>query len=440
MIDKPKITPLSDDESLWMWVWNGSEYELIEDYNAVAKAQSFNGDRGAAGRYAAQVRWGKRSPTAATSSAPSYNETMIADETRTRTDGSSVRQSTFTFEDKNGEKMTMYVKSQGAEGQQNVEVELRLGSTSGLLVGSLTAYSDLDNDMGTKGKLAIQEVSVHSKHKRKGYATAMMRLGSQYSLGSEKIVHSSVLTDQGAAFAAATKAQLLGKASFNGDRSAAAAYAARIRWGTKTENNVAAPVSGGAETDKQLKDLEPDSGAANAMFNTLYSKDPSAMFSEDELDSVLGYVSGSAALNSGLRKGGLDRDDMQTVYDIDNAIAKAPRITQPVLVYRGIDSRTDWRATTALKEIKVGESFDDAAFCSTSTVKSVAQKFTDKIMFEIALPTGVRALPVKKLGASRLGFGESEVLLPREYRMKVLAKRTEGDVTILRVTPKWIDG
>ena len=54
------VTPLSDDESSWMWVWNGSEYELMEDYNAVAKAQSFNGDRGAAGRYAARIRWGNR--------------------------------------------------------------------------------------------------------------------------------------------------------------------------------------------------------------------------------------------------------------------------------------------------------------------------------------------------------------------------------------------
>lgn len=234
MTDKPKITPLSDDESTWMWVWNGSEYELIEDYNAVAKAQSFKGDRGAAGRYAAQVRWGKRDATtpAASSLAASYGETVIADETRVRSNGTSIRQSTVTFDDKNGEKMTMYVKSQGAEGQQNVEVELRQGGTNGLLVGSLTAYSDLDNEMGAKGKLAIQEVSVHSKHKRKGYATTMMRLGSQYSLGSEKIVHSSVLTDQGAAFAAATKARLLekGRKRKFSSRAEAAAYAANIRW------------------------------------------------------------------------------------------------------------------------------------------------------------------------------------------------------------------
>ena len=205
---------------------------LIMEAVGKAKAKSFNGDRSAAATYAAQVRWGNRGATGATPSAPSYGETMIADETRLKSDGSSVRQSTFTFEDKNGEKMTMYVKSQGAEGQQNVEVELRLGGTNGLLVGSLTAYSDLDNDMGAKGKLAIQEVSVHSKHKRKGYATAMMRLGSQYSLGSEKIVHSSVLTDQGAAFAAATKARLLekGRKRKFSSRAEAAAYAANIRW------------------------------------------------------------------------------------------------------------------------------------------------------------------------------------------------------------------
>jgi hypothetical protein len=207
---------------------------LIMEAVGKAKAKSFNGDRSAAATYAAQVRWGKRDATtpAASSPAASYGETVIADETRVQSDGTSIRQSTFTFDDKNGEKMTMYVKSQGAEGQQNVEVELRQGGTNGLLVGSLTAYSDLDNDMGAKGKLAIQEVSVHSKHKRKGYATAMMRLGSQYSLGSEKIVHSSVLTDQGAAFAAATKARLLekGRKRKFSSRAEAAAYAANIRW------------------------------------------------------------------------------------------------------------------------------------------------------------------------------------------------------------------
>lgn len=58
---------LRSSESSWMMVWNGSEYEVIEGFNTgskttedVDKAKSFGGDRSAAARYAARMRWGNR--------------------------------------------------------------------------------------------------------------------------------------------------------------------------------------------------------------------------------------------------------------------------------------------------------------------------------------------------------------------------------------------
>ena len=206
--------------------------DLISE--VVAKAQSFGGNRSAAGQYAAQVRWGKKIDASGVtpSATPSYNETVVRDETSEYGGGGFTRRATITFQNKNDAQMTMYVKSQGQQGEQSVMVELRKGGTSGPIVGRLDAVNDHGNFAGGNGKLVIVEVAVDSKQARKGYATAMMRLGSKYSIGSEKIVHSTVLTDDGAGFAAAVKSRLLekGRKRKFSSRAEAAAYAANIRW------------------------------------------------------------------------------------------------------------------------------------------------------------------------------------------------------------------
>lgn len=217
------------------------------------------------------------------------------------------------------------------------------------------------------------------------------------------------------------------KQSFGGDRSAAGAYAARVRWGNRSNDS----------SNANMATLESDPEAIQAMKNS-YPSNYEEVWSEDELMAVQSYVAGGTWINNGLRTGEIwsDEELRDDAYNLDSAIDKAPPLPKALLVHRGIDRKTDYRVISSLKSLKVGESFSDDAFSSTSTSKKTAERFTDKVRIEIALPAGTkRALHLSVLGVGKYGFGESEVLLPRGAGFKVLANNIVDGVAVLRVTP-----
>ena len=188
---------------------------------------SFGGDRSEAARYAANMRWKNQTPKQKLDALGSKELKIVeirGDETFKKKDGSFNQRATLIVLDDDGKEIQVDVRSEGVKGSQFIQVEAKRGNKQ---IGYLWAQTDYDGQYGQKGKVAIGQVDVISSERRKGVATALMRLGKRYNIGSEPIYHSTVLTPAGAAFARDTEIE---KASFGGDRSAAGRYAANQRW------------------------------------------------------------------------------------------------------------------------------------------------------------------------------------------------------------------
>ena len=180
-----------------------------------------------AARYAANQRWKNHTPKEkADATAP--GDLKIVEIRGNETfgpykDGTFTRRATFTVLDDEGKEMWVDVTAKGVKGSQFIEVEAKRGKKQ---IGYLWAETDHDGRFGRKGKIAIGQVDVVANERRKGVATALMRLGKRYNIGSETIYHSTILTTDGGAFAEDTEIE---KGRF-ASRSEAGRYAANQRW------------------------------------------------------------------------------------------------------------------------------------------------------------------------------------------------------------------
>lgn len=129
-------------------------------------------------------------------------------------------------------------------------------------------------------------------------------------------------------------------------------------------------------------------------------------------------------VNQALRKGkpipAADRKEMKLV---DEAFSKA-KTTEPMEVYRGIGpSDSDMFAN-----LKLGDSFQDKGFVSTSTDKDTADNFSrgdTPTMLQINVPKGSKAISVDSMSVFKKGGmakrSENEILLNRGGSFKVLS-------------------
>lgn len=132
-------------------------------------------------------------------------------------------------------------------------------------------------------------------------------------------------------------------------------------------------------------------------------------------------------LNSALRqaKGDepeLSANDLKSVALLDRAIDKAP-LAEPIQTWRGMSG-----AFTS-SDFKVGQSFTDHAFVSTTTDPETAavafsQAAGKPVVLRVNLDPGEDALPIK---GSSIGnnLGEDEVLLPRGQEYRITGKETK---------------
>jgi len=155
------------------------------------------------------------------------------DETTVYSNGASKREASVIVLDSKGKRFEAQIQVMGKKGDQQIDVRAYRGANR---IGVFFAMTDLDGSEGQKGKMAVGAVKIKESERRKGIATALMKLGKRYNIGEETIYHSTVLTTAGAAFARNTKIEKtrireqMRKVSFGGDRSEAGRYAANQRW------------------------------------------------------------------------------------------------------------------------------------------------------------------------------------------------------------------
>lgn len=208
------------------------------------------------------------------------------------------------------------------------------------------------------------------------------------------------------------------KASFNGNRSAAGAYAARVRWGN-TFDPLAVKETGGHALEQQIDAAYP------------HKEDEDFPFTSSQSAAVLDYTEEGWSINNELRaKGAGDpeatSEHSRTIEKMDSAFDSAEPLADAVVLHRGLGVDNTPAAQPTIdffSQLKVGQSFMDPAYISTSTHDKISTEYAanSKIRFKIVVPAGKKVLPINTvLGKKNHYFGEHEVLLPRGSKFKVV--------------------
>lgn len=145
----------------------------------------------------------------------------------------------------------------------------------------------------------------------------------------------------------------------------------------------------------------------------------------DEMEAVAYYTSnGAQTINQYLR----GDDEIRSVYskrelakrakNLASALAKAPKLEKPVVVYRGLQSWDDAKITVDeyVKEHPVGSTMEAKFHSSASFDPGVASGFSDDIILEISTNK-----PAAVSNVSAWGTREREALLAAGDKYKVKA-------------------
>jgi len=206
--------------------------------------------------------------------------------------------------------------------------------------------------------------------------------------------------------------------SFGGDRSAAAAYAANMRWGSRFDPSAVKETEGHA-LEQHIDSLYP------------HKEDEDFPFSDLQATAVLDYTELGWDINSELRAQAANdpnatSDHSRRIKQMDSAFDSAEPLTDAVVLHRGLGvspkDATGSGTMSFFSGLKVGQSFSDPAYSSTSTHSKISTEYAadSKIRFKIVVPAGKKVLPINTIaGKGNHYFGEHEVLLPRGSKFKV---------------------
>lgn len=234
--------------------------------------------------------------------------------------------------------------------------------------------------------------------------------------------------------------------SFDGDRSAAGQYAARVRWGNRKLSEL-------QEIASSVREL--DEFEAEMMFQEMYEGIVEETFTQSEINELHGFTVTDMAtmLRHPERhsKEWWDEHIKKDAETLDSAFEHALPLPRDLVTYRGI--RGD-RMPAILREMKIGDSFTDVSFPSTTTDKAMGINFASRnYMLEVVIPKGTKAIPMRQIvpyafswkdrwNPSRPAHGlgrfdehmeEFEVLLPRNGKMTLIDKKKKGDINIFTV-------
>lgn len=248
--------------------------------------------------------------------------------------------------------------------------------------------------------------------------------------------------------------------SFGGDRSLAGRFAARIRWGQR-RNTDETPSTTGKPEDvaawaHSVKEMSRDE--AEAMFERMYPEGTvEKVFTQEEIDRVYSstHIEWFTHLRHPEEAGTTEdgRDTMEVWYkpwaaQMDSAFEHALPLPQDMVLHRGIRSRR--LVGGVLPYLKIGESFTDKSFTSTTTDIDVAVgRFgrPQKTVLQIVVPKGTKVLPARQIVPKFTYWYEMsptyikhneflheyEVMLPRNKRYTLIGKQEKDGVNYYKV-------
>lgn len=169
-----------------------------------------------------------------------------------------------------------------------------------------------------------------------------------------------------------------------------------------------------ARMDNSHAALEKNQEKLNAHYN-IANKCGSGGIDCDALKDYTGY--NYQNINGLLRKGEEDITNVSKQKDrvkgIDNALDKLPRTPKNMKVFRGVSNNV-------ANNMTVGDTVVDKGFMSTSLNKRFGSAWSGAVAIEIRVPKGSKGAYLGTI--SNQGNNESEFLLPRGSKLKVLSK------------------
>jgi hypothetical protein len=145
-----------------------------------------------------------------------------------------------------------------------------------------------------------------------------------------------------------------------------------------------------------------------------------AIKTEEEGNAIGDYAGGSSGpLNTFLRSGGKDAYFARQAGHIDSVIQRV-HTTGDLFLFRGLHGVSP----------SSGSIFTDSAFASTTLSEDVARQFAKGgTLMRIHYPRGGNALSINSIMSYDSDVNESEILLPRRLRYKILhvAKAAAAD-------------
>lgn len=139
---------------------------------------------------------------------------------------------------------------------------------------------------------------------------------------------------------------------------------------------------------------------------------------------------GFEKINNALRRDTANSHTDRSIQILDK-LMKSNQLQTPTTVYQGADSLTTvHRAVSGLgrahyENLKIGDSFTDRAYLSTTVNKKYVEHPTEEVIMHIALRNGVGALPV----SNSEKHPEQEILLERGLKLKVVDRSEIHGVT-----------
>jgi hypothetical protein len=152
-------------------------------------------------------------------------------------------------------------------------------------------------------------------------------------------------------------------------------------------------------------------------------------------ESRLGYD-----MNEALRDPQISTDAYKETIDLlDDAIKVAPALSSELVSYRGVKGN----GLKFFESLKVGDTFQDRGYTSTTIDAGVAQQFGgsqpyyDGLVFRMQLPAGTKGIFPSgyqtPTNARTANMTEAEFLLPRDSKFKIVGQR--GKVWDVELVP-----
>jgi len=161
-----------------------------------------------------------------------------------------------------------------------------------------------------------------------------------------------------------------------------------------------------------------------------------------EFSMAISAYEGSKAydMNEALRDDQISDDGYKPIFDsLDKAIETAPALSEELVTYRGVKGN----GLDFFETLKVGDTWEDKGFTSTTIDPGVAQQFGgslpyyEGLVFRMKLPAGTKGIFPSGYHEPMYGWSpdtsEAEFLLPRGSKFKIVAQR--GKVWDIELVP-----